>query len=87
MRDKQKENILKALRKGSTLSQEDRNWILAQLKTADSISYQSKKLKQKQECLMRELAKLELTHSCQSDEQSRGFVEAVQQIYSLLQNR
>lgn len=86
MRDKQRENILKALRKGSTLSQEDRNWILAQFKAADSISYQNKKLKQKQEHLMRELAKLELTHSCQSDEQSKGFIEAVQQIYSLLEN-
>lgn len=76
MRDKQKETVLKKLRKNAKLEPEECNWILDQFKLLDNSIEKDR--------LLRKLSAMQLTFTCNKSDYL-ATVQAVQEMQKFIQ--
>ena len=85
MRDKTKENVLKALRNNSKLNEDETKWVSSKLKEYDKLADQQVKLERSYTLFKQKLAKLEVTHVADNSEYSKGYLAALKEFQKMLE--
>lgn len=85
MRDKLKESVLKSLRSGTKLTEQERSWMLDRLKLCDKLVCRDSQLNVKYNRFKAKLAKLEIIHVADGSEYSNGYLEALKQFRDMLE--